>query len=281
MSHPRFRARRARRFRLRLPHQGLHAVLGRLHPEQLRRLSGGMLPADPARAVALGIGRIARRARRLGPFPATTGLRLDVWAAPGFRLLVRPLGEMEGEILDVTPIEGEVVYAARAAGYRRAVANKTYRVRGAHATVTWSTPVPLTQAGTLRVPKSAVYVLLANEKPIYVGETASWSIRWKSRMQVLSEFGISTRPYRVAVGTIAWTGPGPAPEAHLLRNDVEHILVRGLSKRFKLNNRSSHLEILPPRGGSFRVKNVSPPPSFPREDMTAAGDIPYELEAGR
>jgi hypothetical protein len=283
-------------YRLRLPHAGLHTILGRLRPEQLRALSGGALPADPAAAVARGVGRIARRARRLGRFRgAPGGPRLDVFGTPGFRLLVRPTGEMEGEILAVAPVAGEldgeaeVVYADRASGYRRSVGGKQYRVRGAHARVTWAKPFPLADVLSQNVGRDAVYVLLQKDaaapggfRPIYIGETTAWRARWKTRLQTLSEFGIKPDPYRVSFGTIEWIATrSPKPPPDLVRNDVEHILVRGLRK-YGLNNRTSNQPILPPpndgkKQRSFIVANVNAPAAFPREPMTARGDTLYEL----
>lgn len=269
-------------YRLRLPHQGVHTILARLRPEQLRTLTGGALPADPAAAVARGVGRVARRARRLGRLRGRrAGSGLEVFGTPGFRLLVRPTGEMEGEILAVTPVAGEMeVYADRQPGYRRSVGGKEYRVRGAHATVTWSRAEPVAGAASLRPPASAVYVLLKDNQPIYVGESSSWSTRWRARLQALAEFGIPTTPYTVAVGSIAWSDPGqPAPKPDLLRTEVEHLLVRGLMRAgIRLNNRRSIEPVLPaPRG--FRVVNAGVVPrGVPPVLQPAGQDTPYELE---
>jgi hypothetical protein len=108
MQRPRWRHRRpGRRMRLRLSHRGLHSVLGRMQPRHLRRLAGGTLRADPAPAVTRGIARIARRARWLRRFRPAGDVVLDVWAAPGYRILVRRDGELDGEIVDVVALERE------------------------------------------------------------------------------------------------------------------------------------------------------------------------------
>jgi hypothetical protein len=271
-------------WRLRLPHAALHGILGRMAPGQLRTLGGGRIPADPSGVVVRRLGRAARRARRLGRFrTGRGGSPLDVFAAPGMRLLVRPVGEMEGEIVAVAPVEDEdeTVYRDRQTGYRRTIAGKQYRVRGAIVQVNWSAAVPLSRVYTLKPPASAVYVLLKNGKPVYVGETASWGTRWRARLDTLSEFGVSPSPYTVAVGSITWKGPGSAPAADLLRNDTEAILIRGLSRAgLRMNNRTSDAMILAPRGETFRVENQNPPPGFPAGPMQPAGsDIPYELES--
>lgn len=270
-------------WRLRLPHAALHGILGRMPPEHLRVIGGGRIPVDPASAVVRSVGWAARRARRLGRFRTRRGTSiLDVFAAPGMRLLVRPVGEMEGEIVAVAPVQGEEeVYKDQEPGYRRQVNKQVYRVRGAHATVAWTTPFPVADVRKRTPGSNTVYVLLANGKPVYVGETRAWQSRWAVRLQTLAEFGVPTTPYTVAVGTITWDpAQGAAPRIELLRNDVESILIRGLSRAGNtLNNRSSTKRILPaPKG--FRVQNTNPPPGFPSTPMEAAAQtIPYELEA--
>lgn len=100
------RGRKAARrigWRLRLPHGALHTILARLRPEQLRGLAGGHLPADPAPAVTAAVGAIARRARPAGRLSGG----FAVFATPGWRLLVRPVGELEGEIVSLRPAEAE------------------------------------------------------------------------------------------------------------------------------------------------------------------------------
>ena len=88
-------------WRLHLPHARVHTILSRLHPAQVRRLAGGSMGADPGPAVAQSIRRLAARARRVGKFGP--GKRLPVFAAAGYRLLVRPISRSEGEILMIRP----------------------------------------------------------------------------------------------------------------------------------------------------------------------------------
>jgi hypothetical protein len=98
---------RAGRLKLRLPHSALHAVLARWRPEQLRRLAGGGLSADPTPAVVRGIARIARQARRMGRWRSGgDGEALEVFATPGYRLLVRRTGPREGEIVMLSSVAG-------------------------------------------------------------------------------------------------------------------------------------------------------------------------------
>jgi hypothetical protein len=98
---------RAGRLKLRLPHSALHAVLARWRPEQLRRLAGGGLSADPTPAVVRGIAHIARRARRMCRWRSGgDGEVLEVFATPGYRLLVRRTSPREGEIVMLSSVAG-------------------------------------------------------------------------------------------------------------------------------------------------------------------------------
>lgn len=203
-------------YRLRLPHQGVHTILARLRPEQLRALTGGGLPADPAAAVARGVGRIARRARRMGRLRNRRGgPSLDVFGTPGFRLLVRPTGEMEGEILAVTPVEGEVT-------------------RSVNANVTWHGPYKFTRKGVLKptqkgqtVPNlntSGVYLVekqgKKNPNAAYVGQADDFKKRLGTREEHMRQLAASTRRHRVYLGIPS------GPQSGL--DDVEHATVRSV-----------------------------------------------------
>ncbi|HEV2148441.1 MAG TPA: HNH endonuclease signature motif containing protein, partial [Longimicrobiaceae bacterium] len=75
----------------------------RLQPVQLRRLGAG-LGGDPGPAVARAIRRLTSGARRVGTFrERRLGRRYPVFAVRGYRLLVRPLGPLQGEILTLAP----------------------------------------------------------------------------------------------------------------------------------------------------------------------------------
>jgi len=268
-------APRVRRWRLRLPHRGLHTVMARLRPDQLRGLAGGHLPADPAPAVIRAVAGLARRARPAGRLSGG----FTVFATPGWRLLVRPLGELQGEIVAVRPVEGEEEVIARGKpGFERTLAGTPYRVRGAQATVAWSAAVPVEKALALKPAAAAVYVLMRDGVPIYVGESGSWAVRWRGRFQALSEFGVPLAPYTVAVGNVSWTGPAPAPPPDLLRNDVESILIRAYGRAgVKLNNRTATKRILPAPQG-FRVQSTGAvPPRLPAAVADQGQTTPFEL----
>jgi len=267
--------RRLARWRLRFPHRRLHAVLARLRPEQLRRLAGDVLSADPAPAVIRAVARLARRARPAGRLSGG----FTVFATPGWRMLVRPLGELQGEIVALRPVEGEEeVIGPRQPNFERMIAGTRYRVRGAQATVDWAPAVDVSRVLVVRPAAASVYVLMRDGVPIYVGESGSWRVRWSGRLEALNAFGIGTAPYTVAVGTIAWTGPAPVPPADLLRNDVEHILIRAyLRAGVRLNNRTSTNRILPAPLG-FRVQNTNAvPPGLPATIADLGQNTPFEL----
>lgn len=88
-------------WQLRLPHARVHTILSRLQPEQVRRLAGNSMGADPGPAVARSIRRLASEARRVGSFGP--GGRMPVFAVAGYRILVHPIAEQEGEILTLRP----------------------------------------------------------------------------------------------------------------------------------------------------------------------------------
>lgn len=256
-------------YTLQLPHESLHTILSRLRPEQLRGITGGPLAGDPGPLLTRAVGRVAQAARRTPEtIGGANGPPLPVFSAPGFRLLVRPQGPREGEILMVRPeseADAELI-STTVPGYQRPYTDpatnqrRDLRVRGARVNITWK-ELPLAQAKTLGVkdPRRTVYVLAkrtaAPEKgkksvqetrgtylrPLYVGETKAQD-RMESRIKVLREFDVDLTPYVVYVGTIE-----PLPDQkvrlaskdrgfnaksnadwQLMREDVEHLLVRVL-----------------------------------------------------
>jgi hypothetical protein len=218
-------------YRLRLPHAALHTVLGRLGPEQLRTLTGGTLPADPAAAVARGVGRVARRARRLGRFRgAPGGPRLDVFGTRGFRLLVRPTGEMEGEIVAVTPVAGE------------GEGEMEGEIRSITASLTWYGPFRFAASAKdvlspinrgAKVPNLSGGGIYLFEKlgskgwePIYVGKADSFAKRLGTRREYLRQLGVTLNRYRVYLGV----SPTGGANLHALEHAVVRSVLRGVHK---------------------------------------------------
>jgi len=220
-------------YTLQLSHDSLHTILSRLHPEQLRGITGGPLSGDPGPRLAQAVGRVAQAARRTPEtIGGANGPTLPVFSAPGFRLLVRPKGPTHGEILMVRPeseADAELIPVG-VPGYTRphkdpkTGKSQDLRVRGARVQITWK-QIPLAQARSLGAadPRKIVYVLAkrtaAPEKvkgktkkaapevggtylrPLYVGETKKQN-RMGPRIDVLRSFDVDFDPFVVCVGTI-------------------------------------------------------------------------------
>ena len=304
-------------YTLQLPHDSLHTILSRLRPEQLRGITGGPLSGDPGPRLAQAVGRVAQAARRT---PESVGGGLPVFSAPGFRLLVRPRGPTQGEILMVRP-EGEAdseLMPVGSTGATRAfgtgAARRNLRVRGARVTIAWKM-LPVADAKTLGVQDkhTTVYILAKRTpiqeegkksapeskkgpylRPLYVGETRTQT-RIVPRIDVLRAFDVDTSPYVVCVGTIRVNPPGqqqvqtPAgPRAfngspadwQLLREDVEHVLVRILTiADYRLTVLSPSLRLwVAEQGISITHEN---PPAFLDPgglNLTRTGQpTPYEI----
>jgi hypothetical protein len=211
-------------YRLRLPHAGVHSILSRLQPDQLRGLAGGDLPADPAAAVVRGVARIARRARWGWRFrPRSGGPALEVFQAPGYKLLVRPTGPAEGEILLVRP---DVAEAEVEGETERSLAG----------TMTWWGPFTFAKAGqkgvlvsdnparklpNLKQPGIYFFEKLRNGDwtPVYVGKADNFLIRLGTRREYLHQLDVDVAPYRLYLGV----GPAGTP-----LHGLEHAVVRSV-----------------------------------------------------
>jgi hypothetical protein len=311
-------------YTLQLSHDSLHTILSRLRPEQLRGITGGPLSGDPGPRLTQAVGRAVRAARRT---PERVGGALPVFSAPGFRLLVRPRGPTQGEILMVRPeseTDSELI-PVDVPGYTRPYKNpktgksQDLRVRGARVQITWK-EVPLSQARNLGVPdpRKVVYVLAkrtaAQEKvhdpktkkaktkksalepagtylrPLYVGETKKQN-RMGPRMDVLRAFDVDFAPYVVCVGTIAALPNQTVrlktkdrsfaqtdADLQLLREDVEHVLVRILT------NAGYELTVVTPGNPvwiadlGISVSHVNPPAFFDPNGFTRGKQAtPFEI----
>ncbi|HEX8675536.1 MAG TPA: hypothetical protein VF710_26830 [Longimicrobium sp.] len=310
-------------YTLQLPHESLHTILSRLRPEQLRGITGGPLAGDPGPSLARAVGRVARAARRTPEtIGGANGPPFPVFSAPGFRLLVRPRGPTQGEILMVRPeseAEAELVPVG-APGYTRPYKDpqtgksQDLRVRGARVQITWK-QLPLTQARSLGVtdPRKVVYVLakrtaaleIVNGKkknaaremggtylrPLYVGETKKQD-RMGPRIDVLRAFDVDFAPYVVCVGTIATLpsqmvqqkpqtrafAPTSSADMQLLREDVEHVLVRILTRAgYGLTVRTPRNPVWIADLG-ISVSHLNPPAFLdPKGVSLAKQTTPYEI----
>lgn len=210
-------------YRLRLRHAGLHRILSRLRPEQLRPLTGDAPGADPAPRLVRTLSDLTARARRVGALRTPSGERLPVFAAPGYRMLVHSRGGPTGEILLVRPAGEE--------GEEEASASQ-----GLWRTLTWGGPVPLSRLSLpsgMRPADGGIYIVeirksLAGSRgtarfkdwaPIYVGKADTFLSRLGTRREVLRQMGLPLGRYQI------WLGKAQAArDLHAM----EHAVVRAI-----------------------------------------------------
>lgn len=153
-------------WRLRLPHQGVHSILSRLRPDDLAKLAGGTLPADPAPTVVRSVARLAARSRRRGSLRSRrTGQRMELFEAPGYSLLVRPAGEMEGEILAVRPTGA--AFEGETGGTKKASTTGGAPIK---IKLNWLPPCRFDQKCTAGA-GNRVYIVVQGRTPLKVGST--------------------------------------------------------------------------------------------------------------
>ncbi|CAA9319648.1 MAG: hypothetical protein AVDCRST_MAG89-1588, partial [uncultured Gemmatimonadetes bacterium] len=221
------------------------SILSRLRPDDLAKLAGGRLPADPAPTVVRSVARLTAQSKRRGSLRSRrTGQRMELFEAPGYSLLVRPAGEMQGEIVAVRPEgEGELV---RSRDPEERVGKDRSRVRGARATIQWAAPVPLNTATGQK--KAGVYIVVERSSgaPFYLAQSGGIGGEWSPRLHILHVFGVPTENFDIYIGTISaakgltvkdtksrspkWTASafkvGDRDDEKLLRQDVEQVLLR-------------------------------------------------------
>lgn len=244
-------------YRLRLPHARLHTVLARLRREQLQALLGGVLPPDPGPVLARRLSRLARRARRVGTFRSRrTGLRLPVFAAPGIRILARPCGPGEAEILTVRAVEGELEVTGN------------LPVQGAppRAEIQWTHSVPFT-APPSDIPKvkNALYILFRDDKPIYAGMAGSTDARTR-----MGEYRRNAHIYSIPPSTLR-AHIGVVRNAQGLTTlQVESLLIRLLIRLFgqpQIRNSNSQINPYPVGAQEIVVEHGGPAlPGFLHRD---------------
>ncbi|HEX8906651.1 MAG TPA: hypothetical protein VF771_17505 [Longimicrobiaceae bacterium] len=288
-----------------------------------RILDGGprvpwTVAADPARAALARIERIARGALRVGTLrDRRSGRGLPVFGSRlggrAYRILVLPRGASDGEIVAIRPaeegeLEQEIVPSQGSVtipnpsgqgnitvNFQKYDANsqKNYRVRGAHVRVTWTGPTSADQLENAQNVPGDLYVLARKAGngywPLYVGQTGNFVQRWAPRFKVLREFDVDLTQYAVWTGVIA-TLQSQLPanvSIGLVRDDVEHVLIRHINKALQqhngaLKNESSYLPFFAAPLG-VNVVNVfvpgnSLPPFVPGQIQVGADQL-YEMEA--
>jgi hypothetical protein len=285
-------------WQLRLPHQGLHSILSRLRPGDLAKLAGGSLPADPAPTVVRSVARLTAQSKRRGSLRSRrTGQRMELFEAPGYSLLVRPAGEMQGEILAVRPQgELELISPNDAAATRSG-----QRVRGARAEVKWAPAQLLVRyrhpGGKSAKPETfaGVYIIAKDNLPVYVGQTADFVKEWAPRFHILGVFGSPEETYTVHVGKVSalpeqqvkalnsptLTAFDKNPDPRLLRQDVEQVLLRYLANSdlpARRNQQSTNAIMSAPAG--IELRHTGAVPTFLQRPLKEARSTATHARSG-
>jgi hypothetical protein len=152
-----------------------------------------------------------------------------VFGTPGFRLLVRPSGEMEGEILALTPVAGELE-------------EETRQSRAIQGTMTWYGPyrfaaqgpdalTPLQGGPPLKhITSRGVYLIEKRGNqgyvPVYVGQAdPSFQARLQARRDHLRQAKVDLARYRVYLGVPS----GGTGDLFALEHAVVRSVLRGVS----------------------------------------------------
>jgi hypothetical protein len=291
-------------WRLRLPHQGLHSILSRLRPDDLAKLAGGSLPADPAPTVVRSVARLTAQSRRRGSLRSRrTGQRMELFEAPGYSLLVRPAGEMQGEIVAVRAEGESEIVRPNDREERKSFAGSKFRVRGARAVIDWQEKRPLADLMGDTKAGAVVYVITRKQggRPVYVGQSGNFSREWGSRFRILTVLNAPLQDYYIYLGTVKplpdlqlkdgrsaslpWKTidfkPNDPTHLEWLRQDVEHVLYRWLwnNGHKKLENASSKHDIwIAPLGIKITHKGATPTffQNFSLEPREKQYEIPGE-----
>jgi hypothetical protein len=170
------------------------------------------------------------------------------------------------------------------------------------ADVTWAAAKPLT---TYRHPGGkgprpptfdGVYIIAKKGGgPVYVGQTADFAKEWATRFHILGVFEAPLHDYEVHAGTVsalpglqvkalnspALTPYNDKPDARLLRQDVEHVLLRQLDNAGQLGgikNQVSTRKIWSAPGGITLTHKGSPPAYL--GNLNLGRNQSYEVGAG-
>jgi hypothetical protein len=207
---------------------------------------------------------------------------MELFEAPGYSLLVRPAGEMQGEIVAVRPErESEMVTPNDPSAWQSG-----NRVRGARAVITWESR-PLPTLDRARNVGAYVYIIAKGKLPVYVGQTGNFSNEWSGRFRILRALGAPLENYVIHLGKVAaepgllvkdTTAAAPRPfvgtreaDVRLLRQDVEHLLIRSLANmRINVANELSTRQIRSARIG-VTIRHAGAVPAFLQQGFTEVG----------
>jgi hypothetical protein len=215
---------------------------------------------------------------------------MELFEAPGYSLLVRPAGEMQGEIVAVRPEgEGELV---RPRDPEERAGPARLRVRGAKATVRWAPAIALN--AVLGQNRAGVYIVVERSRgvPFYVGQSGGIGSEWGPRLHILRVFGVPIENFDIYIGAVSaakgltiknpasrspnWTAspfkPGDRDDERLLRQDIEQVLIRYFDNSglpVQRNQQSTNPVMSAPNG--IEVRHAGAVPTFLQRPLTRAG----------
>lgn len=224
--------------------------------------------ADPQGAVLHHVAGLARAARPAGTMTdRATGRTLHVFRAPGrvgeMEIVTAPPRGALYDIVEVRPagMQGELeVYADK---FKNPMTGEDLsrhngvRVRGPHATLNWGfvdMAAFMAQFDTIPEIENVVYVLARKTGfkdpemqgrdflwPRYVGVAAKLKKRWEERVRILRLFNANVMEYELWIGRLDHPDLSQvhgvisdADREKLLRQDIEHVLIRDINNKLPL-----------------------------------------------
>lgn len=142
-------------------------------------------------------------------------------------------------------------------------------------TVSWTGPHPIgRELG--RTSGGGIYVVIRNGKPIYVGQTGSFSQRFTKHFSSLHQMGCDVRQQKIYLGKISLANGSPVTES--VRKNVESVIIRTyLKKAVRLQNRTSIKAFKTSSGGLFIYnKGIDLPPGLNKLIKHPQGSL-YEI----
>jgi len=126
-------------------------------------------------------------------------------------------------------------------------------------TLSWTGP-HLIDRDLSRISGAGIYVVTRNEKPIYVGQTESFSQRFSHLLSSLNQLGCDVRKHKIYLATISLANGSPVTTS--VRKHVESVIIRTYMKQsVQLQNRSSINAFKVGSGGLFinnKGRNLPP-----------------------
>lgn len=273
--------------------------------------------ADPRTAVRQHVAALARAARPAGTVAdRATGRTLHVFRAPGrageMEIVTAPPRGVLFDIMEVRPAatQGELeVYQTDMPGaWAQSRSGERIRVRGARAKLKWA-KVPVTDFVAnpdLHSLTNVVYIVTRDfnlhdpddpairfELPRYVGIARDLAERWAERVRTLEVFNEGLAGYWLWVSRVdadpsqvRTNATGEGVRARLLREDVEHVLIRRINNDIPAAVLQAVLRtaysMQPAEGLQLMLTRLTelgafPPESTPQEEMRKLAESWDEL----